>query len=514
MLATMFVSMGWQVRRLVGDQPWSAPLMWAGVAVGVVSACCVLGWTWCATENARRLVELAARDHAPDPKAATLAWIVPFAFVALAVGVVAVLGARAAVGGVRVVSDLPLGVAVVALLLAIPLVYRPLHHLARAVRQVGGYSVRLVQWMWVPVVMGIVGIASIVALRFAGFDETDPSSPFSTRTELAVSPGWAPLWMIAVVAIAPCIVTVVLAWRAASSVEDAVTVAASRRRVGTPTAVPRAERAPSQPRVASRDLTERIELLPGADTLRLAVVTFLAGAALLSLVGAGVVGLLWFDSRETGVLPVQRQRAWDALEALEVASRGATIALIAAVCAWSFVTVLNIRMTSGRRRNPVIATLAWPTAAGAIWWIADRVVADASVRAVMIGFAVQAAVLAVPFLVLERSAATIGARRTPLRIVYALGVVLLVQVQGLGGLSNLPDAATTSTTVGRLAGYLAVGALIQLCSTLSVTEACRAMSLACRHEADHHNMLVGQRSTPGTAGHGRGGPRHESVAGR
>jgi len=450
-MTAMFAFMGWQVRRLVGDQPWSDPLMWTTIVVGVASAICVLGWTWCATENARRLVEPAVRDRVPDPNAATLAWIAPFAFVAVAACVLAALGARAGVGGARSVQALPLAVAFVALLSAILSMYRPLHHVARAVRQVGGYSVRLARWLWVRVVMGLVGIASIVALRFAGFDDTDASSTLSTGT---TDPrGWAPLWMIAVVAIGPCIVTVLLAWRAASSVEDAVTIAASRRRVGAAMAVPRAERAPSQPRVASRDLSERIKVLPGADTLRLAMVTFLAGAALLSLVGAGLVGLLWFDSRDTGVLPVQRQRAWDALEALEVASRGVTIALIAAVSAWTFVIVLNIRMTSGHRRNRVIATLAWPAAAGAIWWIADRVVADASVLAVMVGFAAQAAVLAVPLLVLERSAATIGARRTPLRIVYTLGVVLLVHVQGLGGLSNLPDAVTTAT-VGRLAGYL------------------------------------------------------------
>jgi len=503
--------MGWQVRRLVGDQPWSDAVMWTTIVVGVVSAICVLGWTWCATENARRLVEPAARDHVPDPKASTLAWISPFAFVAVAAGVLAVLGVRADVDDARSVQAVPLAVAFVALLSAMSSMCRPLHHLTRAVRQVGGYSVRLARWLWVPVVLALVGTGSLAASRFAGFHDGDASTTISTET--ADPRGWAPLWMIAVVSIAPCIVTVVLAWRAASWVEDAVTVAASRRRVGTPTSVPRAEGAAS-PRRAVRDLTERIEVLPGADTLRLVTVTFLAGAALLSLVGASVVGLLWFDSRETGVSPVQRQRAWDALDALEVASRGVTIALIAAMSAWTFVTVLNIRMTSGHRRNPVIATLSWPAAAGAIWWIADRIVADASVRGVLVGFAVQAAVLAVPLLVLERSAATIGARRTPLRIGYALGVVLLVHVQGLGGLSNLPDAVTTTAAVGRLAGYLVVGALIQLCSTLAITEACRTMSLACRHEADHHNMLVAQRSTPGTAGQTRGGRRRESVARR
>lgn len=511
-LVATFVLMGLQVQRLAVDELWSEPLMWAAIVVSLLSACCVLAWTWSATENARRLVEPAARDHVPDPTAATLAWIVPFAFVAVALAVVASLGERTDGGGVRSVSALPLAVAVVALLVAIPLVYRPLHHLARAVRQVGGYSVRVAQWMWVPVVMGLVGIVSLVVLRFAGLADIDESNTDASATRATDSQGWAPLWVIAVVAIAPCIVTVMLAWRAASSVEDAITIAATRRRVGAPMAIPRSERAQARPRVSERDFTERIDLLPGADSLRLATVTLLAGAALLSLVGAGVTALLWFDSRETGVLPAQRQRAWDALDALETASRGVTISLLAAVSVWTFVTVLNVRMASGRRRNPLIAALAWPAAAAAIWWIADRVIADASIGGVMLGFAAQAAVLGVPFLVLERSAVAIGARRTPLRIVYAVAVVLLVHVQGLGGLSNLPDAATT-TDVGRLAGYLAVGALIQLCSTLAVTEACWAMARACRHEADHHNMLVDQRSMRGPAGHSRR-RRHESVTGR
>jgi hypothetical protein len=70
---------------------------------------------------------------------------------------------------------------------------------------------------------------------------------------------------------------------------------------------------------------------------------------------------------------------------------------------------------------------------------------------------------------------------------------MLVHVQGLGGLSRLPDSLT-DTDIGRLSGYLAIGALIQLCSTLSVTEGCHALSRACRHEADHHNMLVAQHA--------------------
>jgi len=220
-----------------------------------------------------------------------------------------------------------------------------------------------------------------------------------------------------------------------------------------------------------------------------------AGLALLSVVGAIVTALLWFDSRDTGLLPIEEERTWDTLDALRAASSGVTVALLVAASAWSFVIVLNVRAASGRRRNPIVAAATWPLAAGAVWWVADRVVVDGSVGRVVLGFAAQAAVLLVPFLVLERSAEAVDARRTPLRIVYALAVVLLVHVQGLGGLSRLPDtAAVTTTDVGRLAGYLAIGALILLCTTLAVTEACQALWRACRHEADHHNMLVGHRA--------------------
>ena len=170
-LTTTFAMMGWQVQGLIDDQGWSSGLMWASVAAGVATALCVLAWTWIATDNARRLVQPAVRSSLPDPTAAALTWAIPFALVGVAIGAVAMLGSQVDPGDDQSVSALPLGVAVIALLLAIPMTYRPLAHLAGVVRQVGGYSVRLAQWMWVPVVLGVVGIASIVALRFAGFDD-------------------------------------------------------------------------------------------------------------------------------------------------------------------------------------------------------------------------------------------------------------------------------------------------------------------------------------------------------
>jgi hypothetical protein len=458
-LATMLAPIGWQVQRLTDDQPWSNALMWVSIVAGVAAVLSVIGWTWMTTDNARRLIGPAARANIPDPNVAVRTWIAPFFFVAIAMGVVAMAGRRVGSSGDQTVSAVPLAVALVALLLAIPLTYRPMNHLAGIVRQVGGSSVRVAQWMWVPVVMALVGVVSIVALRYAGIDGvSDTGDPLSTGANgagVTDTAGWVPLWVVAVVAIGPCVVTVLLAWRAASSVEDAITVAAARRRSGAslPASAARSQRAQPPRRIAPSDRTKRIELLPGADLLRLVIVTLLAGLALLSVVGAAVTGMLWLESRTGATLPSDRERAWDALDALRTASAGVTAGLVVAVAAWTFVTVLNVRLTSGRRRNPVLAALCWPAAAAGVWWIADRVIVDASIGRVMIGFAAQAAVLAVPFLVLERSASAIGAQRTPLRIVYALTVLMLVHVQGLGGLSRLPDSLT-DTDIGRSVGIL------------------------------------------------------------
>ncbi len=510
-LAIMIVPIGWQVQRLTDDLAWSNGLMWVSILAGISAVLSVIGWTWVTTDNARRLVGPAARANIPDPNVAVRTWIAPFVFVAIAMTVIAVAGRRVGSSGDQTVSIVPLAVAFVSLVLAIPMTYRPMNHLAGVVRQVGGYSAQVAQWMWVPVVMAVVGIASVVALRYAGIDglsdTSDTVSGTGSVSAVTDPAGWVPLWVVAVVAIGPCVVTVLLAWRAASSVEDAITIADARRRPGAklPAAVARSRRAKTPPRIGPTDRTKRIELFPGAELLRLVVVTLLSGLALLSVVGAAVTGMLWLESRDSGVLAADRQRVWDALDALRTASTGVTAALLAAVAAWTFVTVLNVRKTSGRRRNPLIAALCWPAAAGGVWWIADRMAVDASIGTVILGFIAQAAVLAVPFLVLERSAAAIGAPRTPLRIVYALAVLMLVHVQGLGGLSRLPDSLTT-TDIGHLTGYLAIGALIQLCSTLSVTEGCHALSRACRHEADHHNMLVGQ--------HSQQSERSRSAAGR
>jgi hypothetical protein len=487
-LSGAFVLMGWQVQRVVDDRAWSDPLMWASIACMVAAAMSVLGWTWATVANARRLVEPAITRELPDPKRAVVMWLVPFAFVAAAVALVAYLAVQANTGPDDTVSSVPLAVAVLALLIAIPTTYRPLHYLAGVVRQVGGHSSNLSQWMWVPVVLAIVGIGSIVALRLGGV-VSDEDGAVTDASQ------WAPLWVVGVVAIVPCVVVVVLAWRAAVSVEEAVVLAADRR--GRLTG-PARRQVLSNRRVSAARLDaaayatrRRVRLIPGSDLLRLCIVTLLAGLALLTMVGSAIAVLFWSESTDGVLLPSQRVRAWDALEVLQTAARVVAFGLIALVTIWTFVSVFNVRMASARRRNPIIAAVAWPAAAFGLWTVADRLVVDQSTGMIVLGFAVQAAILYVPFYLLQRSADAVDARRTPIGITYIIGVVLLVYVQALGSLSTIQESADAN--FGRLAVFLGIGALIQLLSTLAVTEACRTLDVAIAREADAVNALVDQR---------------------
>jgi len=487
-IATTFGLSGWQVQRAIDDRPRSDAITWLSIVVGIVAGLAVLTWTWVTTENARRLVSPAATQELPSPKRAVSTWILPFAFVATAALVVTYLSRRPEAHSGDTTSSMPLAIAVLSLLLAIPLTYRPVHYMAGIVRQVGGYSAKLAQWMWVPVVLAMVGVASIALLRLGGAVD-------GAREE------WAPLWVIAVVAIAPCIVVILLAWRAADSVEEAIGFAFARRggarEFDSKSVSVSKTSGPTAARVQSTvDIRRKVRQLPGVNLLRLTAVALLAGLALLSLVGAVVMFLFWQESNDAVLLQSQIDRAWDAIAALHRAERVMALAVVGLISLWTFVAVLNVRMASGRRRNPLIAALAWPAAGVGIWMIADALIVDQPTESVIAGLVAQSFVLYIPFFLLERSAEAVGARRTPVRIAYVLGVVLLVYIQGLGGLSNISDSAD-DLDYGRLAGYLALGALVQLLSTLAVTDATRAISEAAAREAEHHNLLAEQHSNAG-----------------
>ncbi len=486
-IVAVFALSGWQVRKMLDGEVRSTPVMLLSILAGVIAALAVLVWTYSATENARRLVAPALTNDPPDPWRAVSTWALPMLFVASAAAFVAFLSSALNTPDENP-SSIPLAVAVLSVLLSVPFVYWPFQYLSRVVRQIGGHSADLGRWMWVPVVLGVVGVATVAGLRAGG--------AVDSTGELA------PMWVVAVVAVAPCVIVVLLGWRAGESVEEAIAFAAARR-VGAPRiAVPPTGRAagamaspvPSTRRriASSADVRGEVRQVPGTDVLRFAMVVGLAGLALLAVVGAAVMILFFLETRDGIVLPSQRDRAWETVDQLYAAARVVGVGVTALAAVWSFVAVCNVRFATGARRNPLLAAAAWPAAFGAVWVLAGRIDDSSTVGQVVVTLLAQAAALYVPFFLLERAAESAGARRTPLRITYVFAVVLLVYVQGLVTLSDSTETVT-SFEFGRLAGYLGLGALVLLLSTLAVTEACRSIAAAARYEADTHNALVEQR---------------------
>jgi hypothetical protein len=193
------------------------------------------------------------------------------------------------------------------------------------------------------------------------------------------------------------------------------------------------------------------------------------------------------------LLATQNDRAWTVLSKLQDSERLVALGVVVVAALWAVLAVTNVRLASARRRNPLIAALAWPVAGAGIWIVGDRLVAEGSVAEVVAGFALQAALLYLPVALLERSADAIGSRRNTFRLAWGMGTVLLVHIQGLGGLSTISDSAAPGD-YGRLAGYLAIGALVQLLAMFVGTDATRTLIDDAQTVADGHNTLVAQRT--------------------
>lgn len=483
-VALAFVLYGWQVFRVVDDQERLPVLEWAPLLVGLVGAIGVVLWTYVVVENARRVYLPARVSEPPQPGHAASTWIPPVAFAAVAAVSISALSRRfdTPVDGAE--SSLPLILAIAAILLAFPVMYGPVSHLSGVVRKVGGKGIRLGEWLLVPVVLAGVGAAMIFGLRagVTGSDTTD---------------GFAPAWMVGVAAIVPATVVVLLGWRAAQTVENDI-VRAFDRRSGTNSSFTSrrgklaALFADDGPNHMALRNTGHIRQFPGGNPIGTVIIATLAGLALLSVIGAIVMYLFWREGTDGVLLASQSDRAWKVLTSLQDAQRTLAFVALGVATVWTALTVTNVRLASARHRNPVLAALSWPAAAAGIWMVGDRLVAGGSAQEVVLGFAAQAALLCVPFLVLERSAQAVGARRNPLRIAAAVGVVLLIQIQGLGGLATLTPS-TEQSELGPLVGYLALGALVQLLSTLSVIDATRSLTAMTEHVVEAHNELVEQR---------------------
>ncbi|NND75976.1 MAG: hypothetical protein HKN44_13315 [Ilumatobacter sp.] len=483
-VALGFVLYGWQVFRAIDEQERLRALEWAPFLAGAAGAFGVVLWTYVVVENARRVYAPATVSEPPEPGRAASSWIVPMIFATLAAVIVSVLTQRVESPIEGTENSLPLVLGIAAILVGFPLLYWPVNYLSGVVRKVGGKGVRLGEWLLVPVVLAVVGAAMIYGLR-AGItfgDETD---------------GFAPTWVVGVAAIVPATVVVLLGWRAAVGVENDI-VKAFDRRAGTNSSFTGrrgkfasmfADDGPNH--MALRNIGH-IRQIPGGNVVGMVITAALAGLTLLSVVGAVVMYLFWQESNDGLLLPNQIDRAWNVLASLQSAERTVAFVALGIATVWTAMTVINVRMASARRRNPLISALAWPAAGAGIWMIGDRFVSDGSAHQVVAGFAAQAVLLYVPFVILERSADAVGARRNPIRFAAAIGVVLLVQIQGLGGLSTLAPSSDASE-LGPLVGYLALGALVQLLAMFAVTDATRSLGEMTAHVADVHNELVAQR---------------------
>lgn len=478
---------GLQVTRAMNGEDRIGFVSWIEIAAGVMTAIGTVAWTWLVVENARRLLAAAVSQNPLSPRDAAMSWLTPAAIAAAAIGTVAYLERRLNEPGAEVTSPIPLAVACGTLIGILFVSYRPLFLLSSMMRRLGSGSGELARWVWVPVSLAIVGAFTLFGLRSGGAYGEDFD-------------GVAPAWAIGIVFVPPVAIVLVLAWRGGRLVEDAVSRAYDRRNGvvsvtvgrGVTGAFARALRADARPPIA-RDVRSRVRLVPGISIVRLALMIAIAGLALISIVGALVMFLFWREAADGALLPAQRERAWTALDGLQSFER--TLALGATVVAsiWAFVTVLNARIASGRRRNPVLAAAAWPGAAYAIWWIADRYQDTEQIAPLVLRFGLQAAAMYVPFFLLERAAISVGARRSPLRLAYALGVVLLVHIQGLGGLATLVEE-TDIDRFGRIAGYLALAALLELIATVAITESSRVIGDGAASIADKHNFLAEQRA--------------------
>ncbi len=483
-VALSFSLYGWQTGRVIDDQPRLEALTLGSLIAGVVGVSTVVLWTFMVVENARRVMDPARTQEPPRPGYAVRTWIVPVVFIIFATGAVGYLGRElnSPIEGTE--SSVPLALAIVSILALFPLMYSPITYLSSVVRRIGGHGVKLGEWLFVPVILAGVGGAMVLGLRAGGAFGEDPDT-------------LAPAWVVAVVAIVPTVVVVFLGWRAAAAVETDV-IRAHERRYSlahkTTTATRRfrsmfAEDGPNQSALRDRG---HIRQIPAARVVGVVITAGLAGLSLISVVGALITFLFWQEMRDGAVLATESERVWDILARLQDVERSVAFLVVVVVSLWTFVAVSNVRMASGRRRNPILAALMWPATAAAIWFLADRLVVEGDAIRVIAGFAAQAFVLYLPFALLQRSAKAVNVRRNSILLTYGVGVLLLVHIQGLGGLSTLP-ATSELTPIVRLVGYFAIGALLQLVGTFSAAESTRSIGDAAEILAEHHNAQVEER---------------------
>jgi hypothetical protein len=260
----------------------------------------------------------------------------------------------------------------------------------------------------------------------------------------------------------------------------------------SPTLPPRAD----VEKPPKRSLRERIlphrahtntDLIParppitGSQFLRFGVSFLLGALAMFTLGGGLLILLLWQEERESGVLSNQIDRAWDLFDTLRRVEVIVAFAVVPLATAWAALATLNVRRATARHCNPVIAALSIPAAVAGVWALGASVVEPADDWATATaGLLLQALVLAVPVIVLERVAVAAEGRRRPLRMTYVAAVAYLAILQGLGALSTIA-ATSDQDQWARLASYLIMAALVQILGAIAVNEAFRSIEGASAH---------------------------------
>ncbi len=476
-----------QMGRAMSGEDRIDALSMPQIALAVLAAVGTVVWTWMVVENARRLLAAGRTTEAPVPHAVAAAWAMPLVVGVAGATSVAFLERRLNTADSDTTSAIPLAIALSFIVAGMLVSYRPLFMLSSIMRRLGSSSGALAGWIWVPISLVIAGAATLVGLRAGG--------AYGQGYE-----GVAPAWALGIVALPPVVILLALAWRGGRAVEEALSFAFDRRTGRNAAGVgrrqlgmfTRALRADARPAI-QLDTRQHIRTVPGADILRIGLMTTVAALTLVSIVGALVMFLFWQESGDGTLLPSQRDRAWTALGGLQTLERMLVVGLVAIAAIWSLVGVLNARIASGRRRNPLLAAAAWPAAAYAIWRLGIRLDDAETVVDALILYGLQVAALYVPFFLLERAAVAVGARRGPLRLAFAITAVLLVHVQGLGGLPTIAEV-TEIELFGRLAGYLALAALLELIATIAITDASYLIADAAAATAEKHNFLADQRS--------------------
>ncbi|MFT4866437.1 MAG: hypothetical protein ACI8RE_002635 [Ilumatobacter sp.] len=483
-VALAFFLYGWQTARVIDDQPRVEALTLGSLFVGAIGMIAVVLWTLMVVENARRVMGPARTQELPRPRYAVTTWIVPMVFIVVSSVAVNYLSREfnSPIEGME--SSFPLMLAIVSILALFPLMYSPITYLSSVLRRIGGKSIRLTEWLLVPVFLAGAGGAMVVRGRAGGAFVED-------------SDALAPSWVVAVVAVVPAVVVVLLGWRAAGAVETDVVRAHKRRhslahKTSTTSRRLRSMFAADGPNHAVLRDRGHIRQIPAVRIVGVVVTAGLAGLSLISVIGALMMFLFWQEMRDGALLAAENEQALDVFALLQSVERSVALAVVVVVGLWTFVAVSNVRMASGRRRNPILAALMWPAAAAAIWVVADRLIVDGDAGSVIGGIAAQAVVLYAPFALLQRSASAVNVGQSPILMTYAVGVLLLVYVQGLSGLSSV-SATSEPAEVGQLVGYLAFGALLQLVATFSATEFLRSISDAAKNFAGHHNAQVEKR---------------------